>query len=112
MKGQNKNPCDFVKFFKAAGSKDKFHIDRDKVSSLYPTTFLDRKVRVYSKKNDPDSIKAVSEAFEEYQLRSFSSTRQPAEHTPRKRKRPTSSSEYTQNVVSNNGSLSHRLSSM
>lgn len=87
MKGRNKNPCESVNFFKLSGSKEKFPIDQSKVSSLYPTTFVDRKVRVYSKSNDLHVIQAVADAFEEYQRRSFSMKRQPHTHTPRKRSR-------------------------
>lgn len=122
-KHPHKNPCDYVNFFRQPDSQEKFDIARDKVrwlaigfsrifpscssfspfafsclqvSNLFPETFLDRKVRVYSRKNDTKYINAVADAFEEYQMRALDSPTQP-HCTPtkpsRKRARSTSQTE-------------------
>jgi len=64
-----KNPVDSVHFFGDYDSTEKFLIPKEKVSTLIPETFMERKVRVFAKGNDPDLIEAVAEAFVNYQRR-------------------------------------------
>ena len=48
-----------------------FHIDKSKVSLLLPNSFIERKVRVFSKNRDPVYVEAVAKAFENYQRRMY-----------------------------------------
>ena len=60
---KDKNPVDSVKFFQDYTDENSFHIDKSKVSALLPSSFIERKVRVFSKNRDPVYIEAVEEAF-------------------------------------------------
>ncbi|XP_028554775.1 deoxynucleoside triphosphate triphosphohydrolase SAMHD1 homolog isoform X2 [Dendrobium catenatum] len=81
--GRN-NPLDRISFFKDYESKEKFYISDDRISHLLPASYLDRIVRVYAKK--PELVEAVSEAFENFQLRMYGIKAQVHE-TPEKKKR-------------------------
>lgn len=78
------NPLESIKFFKDFESEDKFSIQEDRISHLLPASFQDRIVRVYSKK--PELVEAVSEAFENFQLKTYGIKAQVHE-TPDKKKR-------------------------
>ncbi|XP_033145686.1 deoxynucleoside triphosphate triphosphohydrolase SAMHD1 homolog isoform X1 [Brassica rapa] len=65
-------------------SEEKFVIPEERVSHLLPTTFQDMIVRVYAKK--PELVEAVSEAFENFQVRTYGIKAQVHE-TPEKKKR-------------------------
>ena len=68
---KNKNPVDSVKFFQDYGDTHSFHIDKSKVSLLLPNSFIERKVRVFSKSRDPMYVEAAAKAFENYQRRMY-----------------------------------------
>ena len=68
---KNKNPVDSVKFFQDYGDTHSFHIDKSKVSLLLPNSFIERKVRVFSKSKDPMYVEAAAKAFENYQRRMY-----------------------------------------
>ena len=86
---KNKNPVDSVKFFQDYGDTHSFHIDKSKVSLLLPNSFIERKVRVFSKSKDPMYVEAAAKAFENYQRRMY---KQELQLTPM-RKRARSSQE-------------------
>ncbi|KAK8914399.1 hypothetical protein KSP39_PZI024097 [Platanthera zijinensis] len=65
-------------------SDEKFYISDDRVSHLLPAAYQDRIVRVYAKK--PELVEAVSEAFENFQLRMYGVKAQ-VHATPEKKKR-------------------------
>uniref|UniRef100_A0A2P2KZI4 Deoxynucleoside triphosphate triphosphohydrolase SAMHD1 homolog isoform X2 n=1 Tax=Rhizophora mucronata TaxID=61149 RepID=A0A2P2KZI4_RHIMU len=50
-------------------SNEKFPIPEDRISHLLPASYQDMIVRVYSKK--PELVAAVSEAFENFQLKTY-----------------------------------------
>jgi hypothetical protein len=68
---KSENPVDSVKFFQDYGDERSFHIDKSKVSLLLPNSFIERKVRVFSKNRDPVYVEAVAKAFENYQRRMY-----------------------------------------
>ena len=68
---KSKNPVDSVKFFQDYGDTHSFHIDKSKVSLLLPNSFIERKVRVFSKSKDPMYVEAAAKAFENYQRRMY-----------------------------------------
>ncbi|KFK33121.1 hypothetical protein AALP_AA6G333600 [Arabis alpina] len=80
------NPLECIKFFKDYESEEKFVIpeERERVSHLLPTTYQDMIVRVYAKK--PELVEAVSEAFENFQMRTYGIKAQ-VHATPEKKKR-------------------------
>lgn len=78
---KDKNPVDHVYFFQDAQSIDKFHIPKDKVSSLLPEFFLDRRVRLFVK--DEEKFDAASKAFESFQTRRFGKSQQAISTPPR-----------------------------
>lgn len=82
-RGRN-NPLDSIKFFKDYGSDEKFSISDDRVSHLLPTSYQDMIVRVYAKK--PGQVEAISEAFENFQLKTYGIKTQ-VHTTPDKKKR-------------------------
>ncbi|KAK6139217.1 hypothetical protein DH2020_027037 [Rehmannia glutinosa] len=82
-RGRN-NPLESISFFKDYDSSEKFTIKDDLVSHLLPTSYQDMIVRVYSKK--PHLVEAVSEAFENFQLKSYGMKTQ-VHATPEKKKR-------------------------
>lgn len=86
---KSKNPVDSVKFFQDYGDTHSFHIDKSKVSLLLPNSFIERKVRVFSKSKDPMYVEAAAKAFENYQRRMY---KQELQLTPM-RKRARSSQE-------------------
>ncbi|XP_051222405.1 uncharacterized protein [Lolium perenne] len=78
------NPLESVKFFKDSGCEEKFTINEDRVSHLLPACNQDRIVRVYAKK--PELVEAVSEAFENLQVRMYGEKTQ-VHDTPTKKRR-------------------------
>ena len=68
---KSKNPVDSVKFFQDYGDTRSFHIDKSKVSLLLPNSFIERKVRVFSKSKDPMYVEAAAKAFGNYQRRMY-----------------------------------------
>lgn len=66
--GRN-NPLERINFFRDYESDDKFPIPNDRVSHLLPTSYQDMIVRVYAKK--PELVGAISEAFENFQLKTY-----------------------------------------
>lgn len=78
------NPLERINFFKDYESEDKFSIPDDRISHLLPTSYQDMIVRVYSKK--PELVAAISEAFENFQLRTYGIKAQ-VHATPEKKKR-------------------------
>ncbi|KHN00351.1 Protein SAMHD1 like [Glycine soja] len=79
------NPLGSVNFFKEYGSKEKFRIPNDCISHLLPAYCEDVIVRVYSRERE--QVEAVSNAFENYQLKTFGRKKQ-VHDTPEKKKRP------------------------
>ncbi|KAK3160117.1 hypothetical protein QOZ80_1BG0055400 [Eleusine coracana subsp. coracana] len=77
------NPLESIKFFKDWGCNKKFPITDDRVSHLLPAYNQDRIVRVYAKK--PELVEAVSEAFENLQLRMYGEKTQ-VHDTPKKKR--------------------------
>ncbi|KAL0334196.1 UNVERIFIED_CONTAM: hypothetical protein Sangu_1575800 [Sesamum angustifolium] len=73
-----------AEYWKDYESSEKFNIKDDLVSHLLPTSFQDMIVRVYSKK--PHLVEAVSEAFENFQLKTYGKKAQ-VHATPEKKKR-------------------------
>ncbi|XP_059449740.1 uncharacterized protein LOC132180800 isoform X1 [Corylus avellana] len=78
------NPLERINFFKDYESEDKFSIPDDRISHLLPTSYQDMIVRVYSKK--PELVGAISEAFENFQLRTYGIKAQ-VHATPEKKRR-------------------------
>nr|KYP32641.1 Protein SAMHD1 isogeny [Cajanus cajan] len=74
----------FIHFFKDYESQEKFTISDDRVSHLLPTSYQDMIVKVYSKK--PELVEAISEAFENFQLKTYGIKTQ-VHPTPDKKKR-------------------------
>ncbi|KAL8150140.1 hypothetical protein V2J09_019948 [Rumex salicifolius] len=82
-RGRN-NPLGSINFFEDYESEKKFTIEDERVSHLLPECCQDRIVRVYAKK--PELVEAVSEAFENYQLKVLGMKAQ-VHPTPEKKKR-------------------------
>ncbi|CAI9092901.1 OLC1v1028259C1 [Oldenlandia corymbosa var. corymbosa] len=80
-----KNPLESINFFKDYDCNEKFHIEDDRVSHLLPTYYQDMIVRVYAKK--PELVEVVSEAFENFQLKTYGMRAQ-VHSTPERKKRP------------------------
>lgn len=78
------NPLESIHFFKDYESEEKFSIPDDRISHLLPTSYQDMIVRVYSKK--PELVRVVSEAFENFQLKTYGIKAQ-VHGTPEKKKR-------------------------
>ncbi|KAF7819598.1 deoxynucleoside triphosphate triphosphohydrolase SAMHD1-like protein isoform X1 [Senna tora] len=78
------NPLESINFFKDYESEEKFMIPDDRISHLLPTYYQDMIVRVYSKK--PELVEAISEAFENFQLKTYGIKAQ-VHSTPEKKKR-------------------------
>ncbi|KAL2552414.1 HD domain-containing metal-dependent phosphohydrolase family protein [Forsythia ovata] len=72
-----------IKFFKDYESEEKFSIPDDRISHLLPKSYQDMIVRVYSKK--PELVGAISEAFENFQLKTYGIKAQ-VHATPEKKK--------------------------
>ncbi|KAF3329007.1 deoxynucleoside triphosphate triphosphohydrolase SAMHD1 isoform X1 [Carex littledalei] len=81
-RGMN-NPLESINFFKDYVSNDKFPVSDGCVSHLLPSNFQDRIVRVYAKK--PELVEAVSEAFENFQMKMYGVKAQ-VHDTPEKKK--------------------------
>ncbi|XP_074576591.1 uncharacterized protein LOC141833093 [Curcuma longa] len=79
------NPLESISFFKDYYSEEKFNITDDRISHLLPACYQDRIVRVYAKK--PELVEAVSEAFENLQLRMYGVKTQVHETPEKKRRR-------------------------
>ncbi|XP_072093821.1 uncharacterized protein [Arachis hypogaea] len=77
------NPLESINFFKDYDSDEKFTISNDRVSHLLPTTYQDMIVRVYAKK--PELVEAISDAFENFQLKTYGIKAQ-VHSTPEKKK--------------------------
>ncbi|XP_058180376.1 uncharacterized protein LOC131298892 [Rhododendron vialii] len=63
------NPLESINFFKDYDSEEKFSIPDERISHLLPTSYQDMIVRVYSKK--PELVGVLSEAFENFQLKTY-----------------------------------------
>eukprot|EP00455_Lapot_gusevi_P006162 TRINITY_DN1262_c0_g1_i8.p1 TRINITY_DN1262_c0_g1~~TRINITY_DN1262_c0_g1_i8.p1 ORF type:complete len:573 (+),score=128.96 TRINITY_DN1262_c0_g1_i8:984-2702(+) len=63
------NPVDHVKFFSPSNPNSKFSIPKEKVSSLIPSTFQERALRVYIKDVQPHKVEALVNAIQEYARR-------------------------------------------
>lgn len=82
-RGKN-NPLDSIKFFRDYESDVKLTVSDDRVSHLLPTSYQDMIVRVYSKK--PELVGAISDAFENFQLKTYGIKAQ-VHSTPEKKRR-------------------------
>ncbi|GAB2214238.1 hypothetical protein Droror1_Dr00018579 [Drosera rotundifolia] len=80
----SRNPLGRIMFFQDYESDEKFPIQDDQVSHLLPGCCQDKIVRVYSKKDD--LVEAVSEAFENFQLKTFGMKAQ-VHATPEKKRK-------------------------
>lgn len=82
---KERNPVDSVKFFQEYTDTTSFHIDKNKVSVLLPSNFMERKVRVFSKSRDPMYVEAVEQAFINHQRKMYRTEQQltPARKRPR-----------------------------
>ncbi|XP_010242985.1 PREDICTED: deoxynucleoside triphosphate triphosphohydrolase SAMHD1 homolog isoform X2 [Nelumbo nucifera] len=78
------NPLESIKFFKDYETEDSFSIQDDRISHLLPASYQDMIVRVYSKK--AELVEAVSDAFENFQMRTYG-TKAQVHSTPEKKKR-------------------------
>ncbi|KAH7682727.1 HD-domain/PDEase-like protein [Dioscorea alata] len=78
------NPLESIGFFKDFESDQKLTIPDDRISHLLPSCNQDKIVRVYSKKSE--LVEAVSEAFENFQLKTYGLKTQ-VHDTPDKKKR-------------------------
>ncbi|CAH9123149.1 unnamed protein product [Cuscuta epithymum] len=78
------NPLENIKFFKDYESEEKFSISDNRISHLLPSSYQDMIVRVYSKKSE--LVGAVSEAFENFQLKTYGIKAQ-VHPTPEKKRR-------------------------
>nr|XP_043608642.1 deoxynucleoside triphosphate triphosphohydrolase SAMHD1 homolog [Erigeron canadensis] len=83
-KGRN-NPLESINFFEDYNSKEKFTISKDQISNLLPAYNQDLIVRVYSKK--PELVEVVSEAFENFQVKTYGVKAQVHGTPERKRRR-------------------------
>jgi HD superfamily phosphohydrolase len=73
---KSRNPVDSIHFYQDYDSLEKFSIPKEKVSSLIPDVFMERKVRVFSKSDDPAVVAAVEQAFLAYQRREYNAEAQ------------------------------------
>ncbi|XP_074310816.1 uncharacterized protein LOC141646772 isoform X2 [Silene latifolia] len=78
------NPLEHINFFQDHHSHEKFPIRDDRISHLLPACYQDTIVRVYSKK--PNLVDAISEAFENFQRKTYGTTTQ-VHGTPHKKRR-------------------------
>ncbi|KAI3696512.1 hypothetical protein L1987_79530 [Smallanthus sonchifolius] len=83
-KGRN-NPLESINFFEDYDSKEKFPISKDQISHLLPEYNQDLIVRVYSKK--PELVEVVSQAFENFQIKTYGMKAQVHGTPERKRRR-------------------------
>nr|GMC62102.1 deoxynucleoside triphosphate triphosphohydrolase SAMHD1 homolog [Ipomoea batatas] len=78
------NPLERIIYIQDYESEEKFSIPDDRISHLLPSSYQDMIVRVYSKK--PELVGVVSEAFENFQLKTYGIKAQ-VHPTPEKKKR-------------------------
>ncbi|XP_062106836.1 uncharacterized protein LOC133818136 [Humulus lupulus] len=78
------NPFENIHFFQDYESEEKLSIANERISHLLPTSYQDLIVRVYAKK--PELVGAISDAFENFQLRTYGIKTQ-VHATPEKKKR-------------------------
>ena len=76
------NPVDKIHFYQDYSSQEKFLIPKEKVSSLIPDVFMERKVRVFSKSDDPAVVAAVEAAFLAYQRAEYNAETLTVHRTP------------------------------
>ena len=71
---------------------------QDKYLTMLPASFMMRKLRIFSKKRDEETIKVVTETFERFIRHRFSVDQKDIDYTPQKppRKRCKPSSKYEQ----------------
>ncbi len=81
---KDKNPVDSVFFFQDARSTEKFHIDSEQVSTLLPSVFQEKRVRLFVKNEKHWDAAAL--AFENYQRKQFGKSKQICETPPRNKK--------------------------
>ncbi|KAL3368393.1 hypothetical protein AABB24_009317 [Solanum stoloniferum] len=81
--GRN-NPLERISFFQDYDSFEKSHIKDDRISHLLPACYQDLIVRVYTR--DPKLVEAVSNAFENFQMKTYGEKTQ-VHATPEKKKR-------------------------
>ncbi|XP_075104437.1 uncharacterized protein LOC107766366 isoform X3 [Nicotiana tabacum] len=81
--GRN-NPLERISFFQDYDSFEKFPIKDDRISHLLPACYQDMIVRVYTRKSE--LVEAVSEAFENFQMKTYGKKTQ-VHATPEKKKR-------------------------
>lgn len=99
---KNENPVNSIKFFRDYDSTEKFAIPKEKVSSLIPDTFLERKVRVFSKRSDQEAIDALDRAFLRFQEREYGKTLR-VDGTPAKASRKRSLTERLSAAAADEG---------
>ncbi|XP_048322883.1 uncharacterized protein LOC107428730 isoform X2 [Ziziphus jujuba] len=80
--GRN-SPLERINFFQDVESNEKFPIQDDRISHLLPSSYQDMIVRVYAKK--PELVEAVSEAFENFQRKTYGTILQ-VHATPERKK--------------------------
>jgi len=90
---RGRNPVDCVHFYQDYGSSDKFPIPKEKVSSLIPDVFQERKVRVFARSDDPAVAAAVEAAFLAYQRREYNCETLGIHRTPLKQGRKRAASD-------------------
>ena len=73
-----------VRFFHYWDDETSVSISKDKISSLLPRTFVQRIVRVFSRRREPEYIEAIALAFSNFQRRQLG---EEAQITPMKRQR-------------------------
>ncbi|KAF6144268.1 hypothetical protein GIB67_024495 [Kingdonia uniflora] len=81
-----RNPLERVKIFKDYDNEEMFSIADDRASHLLPVCNEDMIVRVYSKKHELVQVEVISEAFENFHLKTYGLKTQVHE-TPEKKKR-------------------------
>ncbi|XP_057769365.1 uncharacterized protein LOC130989400 isoform X2 [Salvia miltiorrhiza] len=79
------NPLESIKFFQDYESTETLTISDERVSHLLPTSFQDMIVRVYSKK--PELVGAISDAFENFQYKTYGVKTQVLATPEKKRRR-------------------------
>ena len=91
----NKNPIDNVKFYHHYDDQRPETLDTDKYLTMQPASFMMRRIRVFSKKRDEETIDAVNETFHNFVRDRFKVTSDDTElnffspqKPPRKRCRP------------------------
>lgn len=65
------NPLERINFFQDYESMDKISIPDAQISHLLPSCYQDTIVRVYSKSSEPEMVKVIAEAFENFQDKTY-----------------------------------------